>query len=268
MDNLISIITCTLNSAKYLDELLTSVLQQTVRPSQHVFVDGGSNDGTLEAISTYAKIVDFDVVTLYAPPMGIANAMNKGAKAATGEFLIHLHSDDLFYDINSLAIVQSSLVDRRSNWIAAGCEYVNAQGIQRGIGPSGPYSRAALLKSNILSHPSTVLRRSTFERMGGFDETLGYAMDYDLWLRMSSNERPLILHEITTKFRVHEGSTTSSNVKAMRREDLTVRLRFTKGISARTLACSRFMLIELLLSHSKMHETYLRAKRLLNRSEN
>jgi glycosyltransferase involved in cell wall biosynthesis len=213
-------------------------------------------------------MVDYAVITVASPPLGISNAMNEGAKVATSEFLIHLHSDDLFYDENSLAIIHSSLAVARPNWIAAGCQYVNSQGMYCGSGPSGSYSRARLLRSNMISHPSTVLRRSTFNEMGGFDESLDYVMDYDLWLRMSLNERPIILSEITTKFRVHEGSASSSNVKEMRREELVVRLRYTKGCPARILARLRFMLTELLSSHSRIQKTYLRAKFLIKKSEN
>ena len=81
-----SIVTCTWNSAATLRDTLDSVSSQTCRDVEHIFVDGGSTDGTLEMIDAYQgnKRVLRDVKG------GISRAMNEGIRHASGEYIAHL----------------------------------------------------------------------------------------------------------------------------------------------------------------------------------
>ena len=91
----ISIITITLNSRKYLDKSISSVLSQDHQNLEYIFVDGGSTDGTLEIIKKYAE-KDQRIRWISEPDRGIADAMNKGVALATGDIIAHLHSDDSY----------------------------------------------------------------------------------------------------------------------------------------------------------------------------
>jgi glycosyltransferase involved in cell wall biosynthesis len=260
----ISIITCTRNSSAYLGQLLDSVLEQILQPSEHIFVDSESEDETLDLIARYAELTSCEVVVVKCPPRGISNAMNIGASVATGNFLMHLHSDDMLFDKDSLLAVKTRLELEPVTWLTGECEYIDATGENVGKGPEYAYSRGNLLKRNFISHPSTFISRKVFIDSGGFDESLHYAMDYDLWLRISICEKLTRMPNFVSKFRVHEQGASSGNSREMRKEDLFVRLRYTRGRFNRLKARGVYALIEFLSKHSVIQNSYIRLKKLLN----
>jgi len=89
-----SIITCTYNSEKYLQENINSVESQIFHNFEHVFIDGNSSDKTIEIIKKYQKKYPHTVKLLQCEPKGISNAMNHGINQSSGQYIIHLHSDD------------------------------------------------------------------------------------------------------------------------------------------------------------------------------
>ena len=259
----VSLITCTRNSATYLEQMLESVITQNLTPIEHIFVDGESRDGTLELIAAYRKRADYKVFVIKSPPRGISNAMNVGALAATGEFLMHLHSDDLFYDRNSLEAATIALKSENVSWLTGKCEYIDSIGNHVGEGPDVRYSRAKLLKSNFVSHPSTLLRRQVFNEFKGFDESLRFAMDYDFWLRLSQSETLVKLPDFISKFRIHDLGQSSANTREMREEDLFVRLRYTEGQLKRFRAHIRFRIVNFLSNHVKIRTLFIWTKGLI-----
>lgn len=97
----LSIITCTWNSEKYLQECIESVKNQSWNLSiEHIFVDGLSTDRTLDIIQSYQEECKdrINVKILQSSPKGVYNAMNQGIDNATGEYLLFLNSDDYLED--------------------------------------------------------------------------------------------------------------------------------------------------------------------------
>ena len=88
----LSVITCTWNSLPFLEQSISSVLAQDVSDIEYIFVDGGSDDGTLERIAR----VPGNVRVLNRIRGGIGRAMNEGVRAATGDIVAHMHADDYF----------------------------------------------------------------------------------------------------------------------------------------------------------------------------
>lgn len=87
----ISVITPSYNSGEYLDEAIQSVLIQNYPNFEHIVVDGGSNDGTLEILRKYNHLT-----WISEPDKGQSDAMNKGFKMSTGDIIVYLNSDDYF----------------------------------------------------------------------------------------------------------------------------------------------------------------------------
>ena len=87
-----------------------------------------------------------------------------------------------------------------------------------------PYTRQKLLRGNFIPHPACFVKRSLLLQVGGFNTKLRYAMDYDLWLRLSLLAEPLEVHKPLTAFREHAGSLSTRERNAAMREDLQVRL--------------------------------------------
>src|SRR3989344_3422053 len=93
-----SIITCTHNSKKFLAKNIHSVDLQTFTDFEHIFIDGFSTDGTVDVISKYKRNNTKNIRMFRSKAKGISNAMNVGVRKAKGKYILHLHSDDYFYD--------------------------------------------------------------------------------------------------------------------------------------------------------------------------
>jgi glycosyltransferase involved in cell wall biosynthesis len=222
-----SIVTCTWNSAATLADTLASVGSQTLRDIEHVFVDGGSTDATLDMIAAYPgrKRV------LRGVGGGIARAMNHGIDAARGEIVAHLHSDDYYAAPDVLQTVAARFEAARAEgkpieWLF-GAVNVLKDGRLGAPYPMPPFSYRALASGRAaIPHPAVFVRRAVFARVGAFDEDLRYAMDIDLWLRLAAVSTPAVLARPLAVFRDHAGSVSSRNRIAARREEFAVRRRY------------------------------------------
>ena len=235
--------TCTWNSAATLADTLASVQSQTCQDIEHIFVDGGSTDGTLEMIAAYPgnKRVLRDVGG------GISRAMNQGIEAAQGEYVAHLHSDDYYAGPDVLATVarrfeEAGREGRPVDWV-----FGNIQVLKDGrlappyAMPPFSYRSFAAGRASI-PHPAVFIRKSAFERVGMFDEKLKYAMDIDLWLRLGAVANPALVDRPLTVFREHAGSVSSANKIKARKEEFAVRRRYMhKAPLAFGIYCLRYM---------------------------
>jgi glycosyltransferase involved in cell wall biosynthesis len=219
-----SIVTCTWNSAATLADTLASVQRQTCRDVEHIFVDGGSTDATLDMIAAYPGRKRL----LREVKGGISRAMNQGIEAASGDFVAHLHSDDYYAGDDVLASVAERFASEGVDWVF-GTIQVLKDGQLVPPYPMRPFSYRAFAAGHAsVPHPAVFIRRSAFGRVGMFDEGLKYAMDIDLWLRLGRVARPATLDRPLTIFRDHAGSVSSANKIKARQEEFQVRRRHMK----------------------------------------
>lgn len=217
----ISVITCTWNSDAFLGESIASVLAQDHEDIEYIFVDGGSTDGTLDRIATIRR----PVILLENVRGGISHAMNAGIAAATGDVIAHLHSDDYYAFNGVLSRVSAVLEEEKTSWAFGRC-LSDIDGQRQTEGYVIPrYSYTRLLKGNFIPHPATFVRREMFQRAGNFDETIKYAMDYDMWLRLGKIAAPSQLDEHLSVFRRHDGSISTANKLASLADDYQVRMK-------------------------------------------
>ncbi|AGX87448.1 glycosyltransferase family 2 protein [Candidatus Symbiobacter mobilis] len=216
----VSVITCTYNSEPFLADSIASVLAQTYPDIDYLFVDGGSTDGTLQRIAA----IERPVRVVHEVRGGISHAMNVGLSEATGDVIAYLHSDDFYLDGAVLAKVVRAMEQHDVGWCYGRIESLREQKRMPENFVAPRYSAQCLLRGNFIPHPAAFVRRDWLERVGGFEENLRYAMDYDLWLKLARLGAPYELDEPLTVFRVHPGSLSSANRLAALREDLEVRL--------------------------------------------
>lgn len=217
-----SIITCTWNSATHLGQSMNSVLSQDWPEIEYIFVDGGSTDDTLEMIRSLPR----PVTLIENVRGGISQAMNAGIAVATGDVIAHLHSDDYYAHPKVLSHVARALDETGAEWLFGRClSDIGGKQVPEGyVVPRYSYRR--LLKGNFIPHPATFVRKSLFDRAGPFDESIKYAMDYDLWLRLGRLADPVQLDEHLAAFRWHPGSLTSANRLASFEDDFAVRMKY------------------------------------------
>ncbi|UFS69719.1 glycosyltransferase [Geomonas sp. RF6] len=222
----ISVITVCHNSASYLEQTITSVLGQSYRDLEYIIVDGGSCDATVQIIKAHAAR-DPRVRWVSEPDGGISDAMNKGVRMASGEIVAHLHSDDFYPHERVLEAVASAWVEHGDpHWLTGGVHLVDREGRFLREVKVRRYSCRRLIHSNILLHPATFVRRTSFLACGGFDTSLSFCMDYHLWLRLGALGNPILVPQALASFRVHGGSRSTAQAAAAYAEEFRVRCAF------------------------------------------
>jgi glycosyltransferase involved in cell wall biosynthesis len=204
----ITIVTPCLNAAATLPATLASVRSQDHPEVEHIVVDGGSTDGTVELLRQAEG-----VKWVSEPDRGLAHALNKGIAMATGEIVGELNADDL-YVAGTLRTVAATLALRpEALWLTGYCPIIDAAGneIRKPVTAYKNlllrhYSFGLYLTHNFISAPATFFRRSVLEAVGGFDERYRISVDYDLQLRVARLGDPVVLDRDLARFRMAEGS--------------------------------------------------------------
>jgi glycosyltransferase involved in cell wall biosynthesis len=214
---MVSIITCTFNSEKYLEKALESIQKQTYKNIEHIINDSYSIDRTLEMIKTYVEQnkKEYSIKFIQSQPNGVANALNVATKEATGDIVHYLHSDDYYYKKESLEKAASYFIkDPNLVWLT-GNFLVEIKGKIIAI-PQTHLLRInpekALSGMNIISHENTFMRREAVQLYGGFNEDKNSVVEYSLWLNLIKDYKPLIVNDEFTVFIIHKGSTSTGSV--------------------------------------------------------
>lgn len=176
----ISIITATFNSAKTLEATIQSVLAQQYLNLEHIIIDGGSTDGTVEIIKKYEqKIAKY----VSEKDSGLYDAMNKGIAFSTGEMVAFLNSDDIYVN-NPLQSVAATLSEKP----AIDVIYANAQ-VTSDVRPPYIYkSKYPITKNDFwrtpIIHPSMFTKREALERVGRFSTDYRIGADFEIILKL------------------------------------------------------------------------------------
>ena len=188
----ISIITVAKNSAATIAAAIESVNRQT-HPAEHILIDGSSADETLAIMrkhaSPHAKI-------LSEPDKSLYDAMNKGLAMASGDVAAILNSDDYYASDNVLSQVAEQFEKNEIDSCYGDIVYVHPENTSKVIRywRSGPYDRNRFYQGWMPPHSAFFVKRSLYEKLGGFDLSMGLSADYELMLRF------LFKHEITTTY--------------------------------------------------------------------
>jgi len=110
--NKVSIITVVYNGEKYIENTINSVLSQSYKNIEFIIIDGESKDNTMNIVNKFRDKID---IIISEKDNGLSDAMNKGVKLANGEYIIHMHSDDMFTTENSLAKLVNKIDSEKGN---------------------------------------------------------------------------------------------------------------------------------------------------------
>lgn len=226
----VTIVTPSLNQAAWLPRTVESVLSQAGDfDLEYLVVDGGSTDGTLEILRRYAG----RLTATSGPDAGQADAVNKGLRAATGELIGWVNSDDLLLPGAVQAAVEAFAAHPEAGWLHGRCRIVDEQDrpIRRWVAAYKDracrrHTHARLLVQNHVSQPTVFWRRALMDRVGHLDTGLHYTFDYDLWLRFSQQGPPLFLERELAAFRWYPTSKSGAGYRRQFEEDLQVALRY------------------------------------------
>lgn len=178
----ISIITAVKNNAATIENCIASVLSQTYGEIEHIIIDGGSGDGTLEIIAKYKdKIARVDS----GPDNGMYYALNKGIKLASGDIIGILHSDD-FYAHNKIIENVADVFKRENTDSCFGdLQYVSEKNPAKVIRywKASPCVKEKFKYGWMLPHPTFFVKKSAYEKFGCFNTDFKISADYELMLR-------------------------------------------------------------------------------------
>ena len=222
-----SVVTPSFNQAGFIERTLASVeAQRGPFEVEHIVVDGGSTDGTLDVLRRHPGLR-----WISERDAGQSDAINKGFRMATGEVLAWLNSDDL-YEPGALAAVAEALPAGGARWCFGECRVVDEE--EREIRPvvtwyknrqSRRYSLGRLLGRNFIPQPAVFFRRELLDEVGGIRPDYHLAMDYDLWLRFARRAEPAFVPRPLAAFRWHGASKSGGGYGRMAWECVTIARR-------------------------------------------
>lgn len=207
----ISIVTISYNQAKFLEQAITSVLNQDYPNIEYIVVDPGSTDGSLEIIQEYAGKIDRIIL---GPDQGPADGLNKGFSVATGAILGFLNSDDVLESGALSRVAQFFMTHPAVDVVSGHSWIIDAEGRRKRRFYSDRYSlRLAAYRASIVSQASTFFRSEVFRKTGGFNPRNRLDWDGELFLDMAlAGARFSVVPEFWSGFRVYGESISGSGV--------------------------------------------------------
>ena len=172
----LSVVTINYNNLQGLKQTVDSMLEQTVRDYEWIVIDGGSRDGSREFLKEHEARFTYVVSE---PDRGIYNALNKGAHLAHGEYLYFLNAGDRLYAPD---VLQRMLEAGDADLLYGDVCFCYPD--RENVGRQPEQLTLQYLRKAPLNHQSTLVRRSCFEQLGGFDERFSIAADWRLLLQM------------------------------------------------------------------------------------
>lgn len=234
----ISIITPLYNQAEFIGRTIESIISQNVPNVEHIVVNDGSTDNAEKILEKYKN----KIVYIKQKNSGQAHAMNTGLRAATGDIICCLNSDDSLLP-NSLNTVLSVFTSKSDVfWLTGGCVTVDKNDkpieglvtIYKRIMQLFPY-QWMLAIGNFIPQCSTFWRKSVTDEVGMFDETRFSTMDYDYWLRIIKKHPLYVVNKPLSQFRVHAASIGGSRFREQFKEDFSVMKKHIKNPLLRKL---------------------------------
>jgi glycosyltransferase involved in cell wall biosynthesis len=208
----ITVVTPSFNAAATIEETLRSVREQDYPHVEHVVVDGGSTDGTVEILER-AEGVRY----VSEPDRGLSHAMNKGVAMASGSIVGWLNADDVYLPGALRAVGEAFAARPEAEWATGRCRIIDGDGQEIRKGATAyknfflrRYSRPLYLTQNFISAPATFARREAYARHP-FREDYAMSMDYDVFLQLAQAGDPIVLDRELACFRMMQGTLSMSS---------------------------------------------------------
>jgi glycosyltransferase involved in cell wall biosynthesis len=241
---LVSIIIPMYNSAHTISDTIHSVMAQTYDNYEIILVDDGSTDTTKEVIRHYDDAVTY----VYQVNGGPSSARNTGIKRAKGDLIAFLDADDVWVPHKLSKQVEMFADNPQLGLCASACNNCNSDLEIEELHDICPTSSQRIWKEmlvqNLFATPTVVVRRECFDKAGLFNESFGFAEDWDMWLRIVSchtaaySNEPLCLCR-----RLDNGLTKTVSPKKMQDWETIIKLHKSRfnGLYAKTIGYYKAM---------------------------
>ena len=197
-----SAVTPSFNQGKYIEQTIQSVLGQDYANFEHLVIDGGSTDQTISILKKYPHLK-----WVSERDKGQADALNKGFRMAEGDIIAWINSDDWYEPGTFEAVAKFFSENPDKNVVMGDCNLVDENGRvfdivvnrERGF----EQIRRYWVGRSIPTQPAIFFKRALLEEPALLDETMHFAMDYELWLRLSRANRFYHIDRVVANYRFH-----------------------------------------------------------------
>jgi len=180
---LVSVITVSYNSAETIDETINSVADQDYPYIEYIVIDGLSSDNTVDIVRSRMDRVN---IIVSEKDCGIYDAMNKGIRAASGDVIAILNSDDIFASKNVITNVVRAFKENQVNLVYGDLEMVSSHDMKNVIRRwnPGPYVPGSFKKGWHPPHPAVFVKSNVYKDCGGYDMSFKISADYEFMIRV------------------------------------------------------------------------------------
>lgn len=218
----ISIITVTYNSASTIKDTLDSVNSQTYKDIEHIIIDGASSDNTLELVRKYGKRV---TTIISEKDKGIYDAMNKGIKAATGEIIGILNSDDFLLEKNIIEKIAKTFEENPDiDAVYSNLYYVkqNSPATKIRFWKSKDFKENSFYYGWHPPHPTLYVKKEVYNKYGLFNLKYPLAADFELMLRFFEKDKIKTKYIDIASVGMRLGGATSKNLSNIKRQNIEI----------------------------------------------
>jgi len=180
---LITVVTVVFNGAETLRDTIESVMMQGYDNVEHIIVDGGSSDATVDILRQYDHVIDY---WLSEKDNGIYDAMNKGITLCSGEYVGMLNSDDMFSDENVLQDIADRFCQTKVDALFSCLDIVDKNNLKKTLRKYRVTKlNSALLRIGVMpAHPTFYCKRTCYVEGGMYKTDYKIAADFEMLVRL------------------------------------------------------------------------------------
>jgi len=198
---LVSVVTPSYNSGEFIEDTLLSVKNQDYPNIEHIIVDGGSKDNTLDILKKYEGT--YNMCWLSEPDKGEADAVNKGFEMAKGEIIGWVNADDTYFDTKVFPHVVKAFKKFEADIIYGDFVFINSTNLIMQVGLVPDYSYEKLLRWGYIPQGPLFFRKEVVKN-NKLDISFHYPLDYEFWLRLGKRYSFRHIHRLLFCGRYHE----------------------------------------------------------------
>ena len=233
---LVSIVTPSYNQGQFIEATLLSVKNQDYSNIEHLVMDGGSSDDTIEILKKYEK--EYNLKWLSEPDKGQSDAVNKGFERASGQIIGWLNSDDVYLDRHVISYAVARFAEFKDDDVIYGDAILIDEDnlVLRAFHHAPRFNSQRLYRSEAIYQPSCFLRRGVVEEHK-LDAGIDLPMDYEYYLRLAAHGfRFRHLNRVFSAQRLHDQAKSVS-----RRDELRAELKRVRKVHGQPFDLSYYL---------------------------